>query len=721
MPAHHRRDATAWQQDARPADHDGRDPASEQPDAAYSETAADPRPAAMDDPDGESVLGWLAQGDGHGDPFEVFDDDVPARPVSGYGVSDPGASDPGASDRGDSARRGSLLGLFDEPADPTAADVAAADDAAGWFDRDEDPDDDPAAAHDSAHEAAHEAVHDAAGEDDPDQPREQHSYWDQQDRAPQGGYPDEREAGHGTRAQHDYWDQPRHPGGSDQWDERDTAAPAGSWGQHDGWNRRDPWGEQPAPAAPVSEPEPPASAPTGWAWRQRETDRPAETDGWEDEPTGHYDVAAEENTGQHWPAPDARPAWDDEPTGQYDAAAGVRHDWPADEPTHGSHNRQGADPDRTAMYRNSYLSDWAEEERSDWAEEERSDWAETQRSDWAEGQRSDWAEGQRSDWAEGERSDWAEEERGPAPVPTSAEAAHPSPPPSVYTAAAGRTDAAPRRTDAVPRRTTADPRRTDATPRRTSAAAAGRPSRTARRAAERAAQNRPAGRRGAAGSAKESTRIPRSLTVSVIVLLVVGLGALSARWYLLGPAQAEGGVGRPAAAQSPASTGPTGQGFQQPLGSSAHLAKASTRPSPSKSTVPPPPAVPHTIATAQDQVVQLVNAEREKAGCAAMHTDNRLIAAAQKHSADMANRNYFSHTNPEGQDFAARITAEGYDQPGGENIAAGQSSAEQVMAAWMESSGHKANILNCNFKAIGVGLGTGGEYGHYWTQDFGYE
>jgi uncharacterized protein YkwD len=67
--------------------------------------------------------------------------------------------------------------------------------------------------------------------------------------------------------------------------------------------------------------------------------------------------------------------------------------------------------------------------------------------------------------------------------------------------------------------------------------------------------------------------------------------------------------------------------------------------------------------------------------------------------------------------FDERIKNAGYPQPGGENIASGQRSAAQVMDAWMNSTGHKANILNCEFKVIGVGLDTNG---FFWTQDFGY-
>jgi uncharacterized protein YkwD len=139
-------------------------------------------------------------------------------------------------------------------------------------------------------------------------------------------------------------------------------------------------------------------------------------------------------------------------------------------------------------------------------------------------------------------------------------------------------------------------------------------------------------------------------------------------------------------------------------------------------TTPPPPPVVTTTTTSTppasqtQQVFALVNQARTQAGCKALADDPRLDTAAQQHSDDMADRDYFSHTTPEGVTFDKRETAAGYPSPGGENIAAGQSSAQQVMTAWMNSSGHRANILNCSFVAIGIGLNT---HGWYWTQDFG--
>ncbi|WP_344883656.1 CAP domain-containing protein [Allokutzneria multivorans] len=112
----------------------------------------------------------------------------------------------------------------------------------------------------------------------------------------------------------------------------------------------------------------------------------------------------------------------------------------------------------------------------------------------------------------------------------------------------------------------------------------------------------------------------------------------------------------------------------------------------------------------------MVNQARAEAGCSALRIDERLANAAQRHSSDMAERNYFSHTSPDGASFDDRARAAGYPRPGGENIAKGQRSAEQVMESWMQSSGHRANILNCRFTALGVGLDT---RGWVWTQVFG--
>ncbi|MFJ7967639.1 sigma-70 family RNA polymerase sigma factor [Streptomyces sp. NPDC096324] len=119
------------------------------------------------------------------------------------------------------------------------------------------------------------------------------------------------------------------------------------------------------------------------------------------------------------------------------------------------------------------------------------------------------------------------------------------------------------------------------------------------------------------------------------------------------------------------------------------------------------------------QVVALVNKERATAGCGPLTEDPQLEDAAQAHSDDMAARDFFEHTNPDGADPGKRITAAGYQwSTYGENIAMGQQTPESVMESWMNSPGHRANILNCSFKNIGVGVHKGSG-GPWWTQDFG--
>lgn len=136
---------------------------------------------------------------------------------------------------------------------------------------------------------------------------------------------------------------------------------------------------------------------------------------------------------------------------------------------------------------------------------------------------------------------------------------------------------------------------------------------------------------------------------------------------------------------------------------------------------PQPPAPAKTdIEIAEARVFELTNAERATHGCPALAADDRLAAAARAHSADMAARDYFDHVSQDGRSFVDRVKAAGYPSPGAENIAAGQRTPEDVVKGWMDSPGHRANILNCGLKALGVGLARGGSYGRYWTQNFGW-
>ncbi|WP_329414019.1 CAP domain-containing protein [Streptomyces sp. NBC_00704] len=124
-------------------------------------------------------------------------------------------------------------------------------------------------------------------------------------------------------------------------------------------------------------------------------------------------------------------------------------------------------------------------------------------------------------------------------------------------------------------------------------------------------------------------------------------------------------------------------------------------------------------AQAAAEVLSLVNEERAKVGCTPLSANSALSDLAENFSDDMAARGFFDHTDPDGASPWDRAAKAGISDLGGENIARGQSDAAAVMAAWMNSPGHKANILNCDFKTLGVGVhfGSGGPW---WTQDFGY-
>jgi len=102
-----------------------------------------------------------------------------------------------------------------------------------------------------------------------------------------------------------------------------------------------------------------------------------------------------------------------------------------------------------------------------------------------------------------------------------------------------------------------------------------------------------------------------------------------------------------------------------------------------------------------------------------VRADAQLADLAGDFSQDMAARGFFDHTDPDGATPWDRAEKAGIAGLGGENIARGQADADAVMNAWMNSDGHRANILNCEYKTLGVGvhLGAGGPW---WTQDFGF-
>ncbi|RJR12419.1 LysM peptidoglycan-binding domain-containing protein [Candidatus Parcubacteria bacterium] len=125
------------------------------------------------------------------------------------------------------------------------------------------------------------------------------------------------------------------------------------------------------------------------------------------------------------------------------------------------------------------------------------------------------------------------------------------------------------------------------------------------------------------------------------------------------------------------------------------------------------------VKSAEEQVAALVNQERSKYGLKPLKLNWELSRVARYKSQDMIDKNYFSHTSPTYGSPFTMIKNFGISyRAAGENIAAGQKTPQEVMNAWMNSEGHRKNILSSQYTEIGVGYAKGGSYGHYWTQMF---
>ncbi|MFJ8082170.1 CAP domain-containing protein [Streptomyces sp. NPDC096205] len=132
------------------------------------------------------------------------------------------------------------------------------------------------------------------------------------------------------------------------------------------------------------------------------------------------------------------------------------------------------------------------------------------------------------------------------------------------------------------------------------------------------------------------------------------------------------------------------------------------------------PLGPGDLARTEAEVVALTNIERATAGLPPLAADPLLTRAAQAHSADMVARDFYAHTAPDGSRPWDRAAAAGAARRSiGENIACGQRSPAEVVTGWMNSPGHRANILQPDFTHIGIGFAGGGRAGTYWTQLFG--
>ncbi|WP_329198653.1 MULTISPECIES: CAP domain-containing protein [unclassified Streptomyces] len=184
----------------------------------------------------------------------------------------------------------------------------------------------------------------------------------------------------------------------------------------------------------------------------------------------------------------------------------------------------------------------------------------------------------------------------------------------------------------------------------------------------------------------------------------------------------------PSVSASPSPTPSPSTKAPEPVKTTAAPKPAAPKPAAPKPAAPKPAApkpvvpVPATgdgHSSEEAAVLALVNQERAQAGCGPVRANPPLASLAAAFSKDMAVRGFFDHTDPDGRTPWDRAQAAGISGLGGENIARGQGDAASVMNAWMNSPGHKANILNCEFRTLGVGayFGAGGPW---WTQDFGF-
>jgi uncharacterized protein YkwD len=121
------------------------------------------------------------------------------------------------------------------------------------------------------------------------------------------------------------------------------------------------------------------------------------------------------------------------------------------------------------------------------------------------------------------------------------------------------------------------------------------------------------------------------------------------------------------------------------------------------------------------EVIRLVNLERTSVGLHPLFRNNSLTNAARAHNQDMIANNFFDHIGSDGSTPAQRACVHGFVPYWGstcyvgENIAAGYNTPASVVNGWMNSPGHRDNILNATYREIGVGHDTGGSWGHYWT------
>lgn len=215
------------------------------------------------------------------------------------------------------------------------------------------------------------------------------------------------------------------------------------------------------------------------------------------------------------------------------------------------------------------------------------------------------------------------------------------------------------------------------------------------------------------------------------ILLAFGIGAAATSlWALDAPLEETTSSGETETTETPGETAlpdpALGDAVVQPQ--SAEAVPTTEAPPPEETPEEPEPEedggddapapAPDRDRTTEEALLAEVNAERATAGCGPLHSDSRLDQAARLHAEDMAANDYFSHTSLDGRSPTDRAAQQGHSGGVGENIAAGYRDTASVMEGWMNSEGHRANILNCGYDSIGIGIADrGGTL--YWVQKFG--
>ncbi len=216
------------------------------------------------------------------------------------------------------------------------------------------------------------------------------------------------------------------------------------------------------------------------------------------------------------------------------------------------------------------------------------------------------------------------------------------------------------------------------------------------------------------------TRFPRRATILAAVLLAAPLGfALTATAATAAPAATQV-VNAAGAAVADADVA-AAVSKKKKKKKKTTAKKPATTPTKTPTTKPTTPTTkPVESGSLESEVVTLTNNYRTANGCGALRIDTRLVAAARAHSTDMVTKNFFSHTGSNGSTFVQREVAAGYTTgASAENIAWGYRSPQEVVNGWINSAGHRANILNCASVAVGVGVAYKADGTPYWTQDFG--